>query len=730
VSVSFADTFGAGTFYQFSLDFKTVGDAGNSENGSAYGYGGVGYDYRIGKTEITGEQWLALERAISGTNYPTGTYLPRQALLIEAASYCNWLHNGATNVASTLYTGVYKIVDNAFVAWDPADQWVNTDGTKNPYRHKNAKYFLPNNDEFYKAGWYKGGGLNEGYWSYPTSTNVVPIAEGPSIGANSANYNGGTPLGVFPAGSYPNSVSPYGTLDQGGNAWELVDPADGTLSGGIVYPTLIGGGYPHGASPWLIGQPLPGAIGANDRYAWVGFRVAATQVSELSRGTQWVRDHDFTTMAAVGTSAYYSAGNFQSSVYENLGTTTFLPWSYIFDYAYQLLEKNEEVGLPWHLLVDVNDSFPHGLSDQVKADILRYISRFSGNDAFIVIDEPNRQQMDTLAAAQSWLRQMYPESLVYTNLTPEGQPDSRYYGTTPPSGGYSYSQYLDDYINIVNPDILMYDNYPFLASGSTNSTFFSNMAIIRGKALIANIPYWTWIQSWSDGVDYRVPSGSDLRMNVFSHLTYGYKGISYFTYNNLVGEAMINNDNTTRQLYIEAQNINAMLNNLGKTMKYLKSTNVRYIPGAGNSLPSGTTQWTAGAGGDTHITNISVNSTGTEHNALIGFFTDDVGQQYFMFTNLKHAAGLAPGSASLQFTITFDSTIDHILRLNSLTGETEVLMLTNHQYTWDLAGGTGDLFKYDTGRFYTGPLQADLNHDGMVNMPDFAEFARQWLLQE
>ncbi len=269
VSVSFADTFGAGTFYEFTLNFVTVGDAGNTANGSAYGDGEVGYDYRIGKTEITAEQWLALERAISGTDYPVGTYLPRQATLFEAATYCNWLHNGATNDPATLYTGVYQITglpyDTAFVAWDSADQWVNTDGTKNPYRHKDARYFLPNNDEFYKAGWYKGGGLNAGYWSYPTSTNVVPTTEGPSIGTNSANY---APVGhVLAVGSYPNSVGPYGTLDQGGNVWELTDPEAGV--------NLIGGGYPHGASPWLIGQPLPGAIGANDRHDWVGFRVAA-----------------------------------------------------------------------------------------------------------------------------------------------------------------------------------------------------------------------------------------------------------------------------------------------------------------------------------------------------------------------------------------------------------------------------------------------------------------------
>ncbi len=449
-----------------------------------------------------------------------------------------------------------------------------------------------------------------------------------------------------------------------------------------------------------------------------------------TRGKEWIRSHDFTTMAAVGEGTWYGQSLFDSSVYLNLDCSTFLAWTY--QSPYQFLEKDEEIGLPWHMLVHADSGSVDGVSDQMKNNIALCVSRFitNINTAFTVDDEPNRLQMETLATAQNWLRQTYPTSLVYTNLTPDGQPDSRYYGTTPPSGSYSYSQYLDDYISIVNPDILMYDNYPFLLNGTTLSNFFSNMAIIRGKALIANIPYWTWIQSYGDGVNYRVPSGSDLRMNVFSHLTYGYKGISYFTYNNLVGEAMVDANNNTSQLYIEAQNINNMVGNLGKCLRYLESTDVRYIPGPGNSVATGTDGWSAGAGGDAHIVSISISTSGSTNNGLIGFFTDDSADQYFMLSNLKHAAGLAPGSASLQFTITFDNTIDRILRLNSLTGETEVLMLTNHQYTWDIAGGTGDLFKYDTGRFYTGPLQADLNHDGMVNMPDFAEFAGQWLMQE
>ena len=53
----------------------------------------------------------------------------------------------------------------------PAPQWV-----------------IPTEDEWYKEAYYKGGGLNAGYWAFPTRTNSSPINTLPDTG-NHANFD-------------------------------------------------------------------------------------------------------------------------------------------------------------------------------------------------------------------------------------------------------------------------------------------------------------------------------------------------------------------------------------------------------------------------------------------------------------------------------------------------------------------------------------------------------------
>jgi hypothetical protein len=86
----------------------------------------------------------------------------------NAARYCNWLHNGkpivvepnSSNIEDGAYTLNGKISGAA------------------PSRNSDAKYFLPNIDEWYKAAYYKGGGTNSGYWKYATQQNTIPTHVG------------------------------------------------------------------------------------------------------------------------------------------------------------------------------------------------------------------------------------------------------------------------------------------------------------------------------------------------------------------------------------------------------------------------------------------------------------------------------------------------------------------------------------------------------------------------
>lgn len=125
----------------------------------------------------------------------------------------------------------------------------------------------------YKAAYYKGGGTNAGYWTYPTKSNTTPSNILSSTGTNNANFdNGGYDTdptnGLTPVGAFAASPGPYGTYDQGGdvsqwNEADLYGFLRGTRGGGWGSDyRFMTDSYRSGATP---------ASGNNG----LGFRVAS-----------------------------------------------------------------------------------------------------------------------------------------------------------------------------------------------------------------------------------------------------------------------------------------------------------------------------------------------------------------------------------------------------------------------------------------------------------------------
>ena len=236
-----------------SLQFVTVGDPGNAADTT--GYGSVGYTYQMGKYDITAGQYTAFLNAVATTDThvlyssymavvgfgsgtgtdgcgiiqsgSSGSYTYAVATAYQnfpvnyvswgnAVRFCNWLQNGqpvGPQGAGTTETGAYTL---------NADLMTVT-------RNAGATYFIPSEDEWYKAAYYKGGGTNAGYWSYPTQTNTVPSNVLSATGANNANFNSGTTFSpiytdptnfLTPVGAFADSPGPYGTYDMGGDLFQ------------------------------------------------------------------------------------------------------------------------------------------------------------------------------------------------------------------------------------------------------------------------------------------------------------------------------------------------------------------------------------------------------------------------------------------------------------------------------------------------------------------------------
>ena len=237
--------------------------------------------------------------------------------------------------------------------------------------------------------------------------------------------------------------------------------------------------------------------------------------------------------------------------------------------------------------------------------------------------------------------------------------------------------------------------------------WYRSLAVIRRAALAARLPYWCFVQAWerpinSPGYNVRLPSESDYRMQVFSALTYGFTGIADFMYCPAHQRDILMPGGLPSPLYEPAARAHAEVLRLGRTLRFLTSTHVEHMPSTdGGRPPAGLAVWAPGAASDPLIRSIRILDDGPHRRGLIGHFRDDAGQTCFMVTNLRQHAHRTAAECAVRVRMVFDPTVKAILRLSRETGEVERLAIndTAQGLTVTIPGGTGDLFKYDTGPF-------------------------------
>lgn len=271
------ETFGSGT-NEFSIDFAEIGDARNAPDTN--GFGAVAYDYLLGTLEISEDQ---IQKAVAGglQNVSAGAWADNKPAgfvhWYEAAAFVNYLNvsagfSAAYNVAWDADTQTWSLEP-----WADEESW--GDYGENRFRHRDARYFLPSEDEWYKAAYYKGGATNAGYWAYPTAQDDAPAA-------TSSGTNAGT--AVFSAQAQPSDVdlsgapSAYGTVGQGGNMAEWIEGAwDRTNNVGGEARVLRGGHWFGDAA--ALSSTNRAIASPNYSSDMVGFRVAGVTTNLFTK---------------------------------------------------------------------------------------------------------------------------------------------------------------------------------------------------------------------------------------------------------------------------------------------------------------------------------------------------------------------------------------------------------------------------------------------------------------
>ncbi len=268
------------------IDLVPVGNPGNPNDGT--GYGSVAEAYLIGKYEVTAGQYTEFLNAKAQSD-PNGLYNPA---MLSSVRGCKIQQTGSSG--SFVYSVAVDYADrpvNYVSFWDAArfSNWLhngqgNGDTESGAYIHMGlstfarqpgAKYFIPTENEWYKAAYHKNDGVTGNYFDYPTSSDSVPgrdMTESTNQG-NNANYRGDpypidAPYYSTLMGEFEDSDSPYGTFDQGGNMAELNETAYGSSRG------QRGGAYSSSSVDLLLASTSGDISPTVEAYA-IGFRVAS-----------------------------------------------------------------------------------------------------------------------------------------------------------------------------------------------------------------------------------------------------------------------------------------------------------------------------------------------------------------------------------------------------------------------------------------------------------------------
>jgi formylglycine-generating enzyme required for sulfatase activity len=259
-----------------TLDMIAIGNVGNAADTTTYG--SVSYAYNIGKTEVTTAQYVAFLNATASTVDTYGLYNVGMATMGGIGVGIIQAGGGSANYTYTV-TGSWENRPVAFVSWFDAARFSNwmTNGQGGATTETGSYtlagavsgstvarnvivggYYIPTENEWYKAAYYNPG--TSTYSLFPNGQATITTAD-----ANYANAVGTT----TDVGTYSGDPSSYGTLDQGGNVYEVMTP---TIDSDLDL-VIRGGAYLNSESRLKSTTRQPGVF-TSDETISTGFRVS------------------------------------------------------------------------------------------------------------------------------------------------------------------------------------------------------------------------------------------------------------------------------------------------------------------------------------------------------------------------------------------------------------------------------------------------------------------------
>jgi len=275
----------------FTMEFVEIGNPGNpaDSGGNPSQCGNVNYVYSIAKYEVSRDM-VNKANADGGLGIGmrdmtkiggNGSNKPAVGICWnEAARFVNWLNSKegfppAYKFEKAPREEGYSAEDN-IILWAPSDKGYDE---SNKYRNKLAKYFIPTNDEWYKAAFYDPEKKEYSVYAVKSDgQSPLVVEEAKNFGKKDVHHSGLEPRPISSGKEFDGEVygqpdekgpadvdnagglSHYGTMAQGGNVCEWLETAqDGTNDD----PKELR--QPRGGS-WDVAVKFAGSLGSKVMY--------------------------------------------------------------------------------------------------------------------------------------------------------------------------------------------------------------------------------------------------------------------------------------------------------------------------------------------------------------------------------------------------------------------------------------------------------------------------------
>ena len=226
------------------------------------------------------------------------------------------------------------------------------------------------------------------------------------------------------------------------------------------------------------------------------------------------------------------------------------------------------------------------MSDEEIDTYIKEMIRQGGKSKAIVgyhiCDEPSSLVFPKIAIAVAAVRKYAPGKLAPINLYPNYATLWTLDQVKSQLGTRTYKEYLEQFAEIVKPDMICYDNYMIQYSMDQRerkrmAQHYTNIMDVREVALKYNLPWWNVVSSNQINYFTVIPTFDNMMLQAYTSLAAGASGIRWFTYwQGGYNYAPINYKEMRSNTWYALREVNRHLSILGPIMKTLKSMGVYF----------------------------------------------------------------------------------------------------------------------------------------------------------